>query len=75
MANVPLCLSLPNSALMPSKAAAFIEKQCVWPRAKHEQEFQHRWLAFLWDIQKRNRHFGDLVKNVNSAADIKPTRI
>ena len=24
---------------MPSKATAFIEKQRVWPRAKHEQEF------------------------------------
>ena len=61
--NASLCLSLPDSAFMPSKAAAFIEKQRVWPCAKHEQEFQHKWLDFLCDIQKRNRHFGHLVKN------------
>ena len=34
--SAPLCLSLPNSAFMPSKAAAFVEKQRVWP-SKHER--------------------------------------
>ena len=61
--DTPLYLSLRNSAYMPSKTAAFIEKQRVWPRFKHEQDVQNRWLTFLWDIQKRNRHFGDSVKN------------
>ena len=37
--DAPLCLSLPKSAFMPSKAAALIEKQRVWPRAKNEKEF------------------------------------